>query len=451
MAGLLDAFGDENARFNLGLLAAAAPRFDGANDGQRIMEALQGVDSWKQKQAQAKMQQMQMEAYQAQAEQAKQEREQRARISAGIGQFFKQGQPALAPLMGDASSGILPSNGRAAVAPSFDANGAASFLAQQGDYNGALGMMDKFKPAAVKLKNVEQMRDPQTGQLVNVALYENGETKVLPYGVKPDIQILGMGDRQQVVDKNAVQGGESFRMGQSPDSKASNAVAWANHGLSRERLNFDRAGGAEGAKPQLVDGQWVYKPDAQNPQGRVVPVAGIADKPLNESQGAATNFGNRALQAHQLLSALEEKGAGQPGNIKRFMTAATPGLGMGLDESVGTMTNWTQSKAQQSAEQAQRNFITAVLRKESGASISPGEYSTAAQIYFPQPNDDAETRKQKAQTRESAIEGLKMQAGPGAKYIGAKNTGGASGDFGGGFADPSKESRYQEWKRRNGG
>ena len=283
MAGLLDAFGDENARFSLGLLAAAAPRFDGANDGQRIMEALQGVDSWKQKQAQAKMQQMQMEAYQAQAEQAKQEREQRARISAGIGQFFKQGQPALAPLMGDASSGILPSNGRAAVAPSFDANGAASFLAQQGDYNGALGMMDKFKPAAVKLKNVEQMRDPQTGQLVNVALYENGETKVLPYGVKPDIQILGMGDRQQVVDKNAVQGGESFRMGQSPDSKASNAVAWANHGLSRERLNFDKMGGMEGVKPKLVGDQWVAAPSDMR-AGEVRPaMPSVARKDANEA------------------------------------------------------------------------------------------------------------------------------------------------------------------------
>jgi hypothetical protein len=283
MAGLLDAFGDDNTRFSLGLLAAAGPRFDGANDGQRIQEALMGMDAYKKQQAQSKMQQMQMEAYQAQAEQAKQEREQRARISAGMGQFFKQGQPALAPLMGDPSTGILPSNGRAAVAPSFDADGAASFLAQQGDYNGALGMMEKFKPAAVKLKNVEQMRDPQTGQLVNVALYENGETKVLPYGVKPDIQILGMGDRQQVVDKNAVQGGESFRMGQSPDSKASSAVAWANHSLSRERLNFDKMGGTEGVKPKLVGDQWVTAPSDMR-AGEVRPaMPSAARKDANEA------------------------------------------------------------------------------------------------------------------------------------------------------------------------
>lgn len=72
MAGLLDAFGDENTRFSLGLLAAAGPRFDGANDGQRIQEALQGMDAYKQRQTQAQMQKMQMEQMQSQI--AKQKR-----------------------------------------------------------------------------------------------------------------------------------------------------------------------------------------------------------------------------------------------------------------------------------------------------------------------------------------------------------------------------------------
>lgn len=72
MAGLLDAFGDENTRFSLGLLAAAGPRFDGANDGQRIQEALQGMDAYKQRQTQAQMQKMQMEQMQNQIAKQKQ-------------------------------------------------------------------------------------------------------------------------------------------------------------------------------------------------------------------------------------------------------------------------------------------------------------------------------------------------------------------------------------------
>ena len=128
MAGLLDAFGDENARFSLGLLAAAAPRFDGANDGQRIMEALQGVDSWKQKQAQAKMQQMQMEQMQSQVAKQKQMEELAKR-------YATPAAPALPPIQGDAilpdylKSGILPSAGQPAKPAGFDFEGYAQGMA----------------------------------------------------------------------------------------------------------------------------------------------------------------------------------------------------------------------------------------------------------------------------------------------------------------------------------
>lgn len=128
MAGLLDAFGDENARFSLGLLAAAAPRFDGANDGQRIMEALQGVDSWKQKQAQAKMQQMQMEQMQSQVAKQKQMEELAKR-------YATPAAPALSPIQGDAilpdylKSGILPSAGQPAKPAGFDFEGYAQGMA----------------------------------------------------------------------------------------------------------------------------------------------------------------------------------------------------------------------------------------------------------------------------------------------------------------------------------
>ncbi|WP_138514563.1 hypothetical protein [Rhodoferax bucti] len=72
MAGLLDAFGDDNTRFSLGLLAAAGPRFDGANDGQRIQEALAGFDAYKNRQAQGQMQKLQLDAAQAQMAKQKQ-------------------------------------------------------------------------------------------------------------------------------------------------------------------------------------------------------------------------------------------------------------------------------------------------------------------------------------------------------------------------------------------
>lgn len=71
----------------------------------------------------------------------------------------------------------------------------------------------------------------------------------------------------------------------------------ATLGLSREKFNYEKA---NDNKPQLVDGQWIYKPDARNPQGVTVPVAGFQGKPqeafmkaskqLNDLDGALVDY-----------------------------------------------------------------------------------------------------------------------------------------------------------------
>jgi hypothetical protein len=75
------------------------------------------------------------------------------------------------------------------------------------------------------------------------------------------------------------------------------------------------------------------------------------------------------------------------------------------------------SEQQQMYQQAKTNFITAVLRKESGATIQPSEFKTEDEKYFPQAGDTAGVLKQKQKARELAIEAMKIQAGPGAKSI----------------------------------
>jgi len=75
------------------------------------------------------------------------------------------------------------------------------------------------------------------------------------------------------------------------------------------------------------------------------------------------------------------------------------------------------SPEQQQVVNGRINFITAVLRKESGAAISPGEFVTAEKLYFPKPGDDVTVIKQKQRARELAIKAMEIQAGPGAKSI----------------------------------
>lgn len=153
--------------------------------------------------------------------------------------------------------------------------------------------------------------------------------------------------------------------------------------------------------------------------GNAVVIPGF-EKPLTEFQGKSSGFGVRAASAHEQLSALEggalggefdafpgyQNGPVQPGAIKR-MAEAVPWAGEGL----GTALNFTQSAAQQRVDQAQRNFVNATLRQESGAAISPSEWDNAKKQYFPQPGDDASVIEQKRVNREQVISGFKTSAG----------------------------------------
>jgi hypothetical protein len=77
------------------------------------------------------------------------------------------------------------------------------------------------------------------------------------------------------------------------------------------------------------------------------------------------------------------------------------------------------SEEQNNYEQAQENFITAVLRPETGAAVSPTEFAKEKKKYFPEPFDNEKTIKQKQEARRLAIEGIKQTAGPFAKNIDA--------------------------------
>jgi len=63
---------------------------------------------------------------------------------------------------------------------------------------------------------------------------------------------------------------------------------------------------------------------------------------------------------------------------------------------------------QERYEQAQRTFTEARLRRDSGAAIPPEEFANDRLTYFPQPGDTADTLAQKAQSRQVALNGLRV-------------------------------------------
>lgn len=115
-----------------------------------------------------------------------------------------------------------------------------------------------------------------------------------------------------------------------------------------------------------------------------------------EAQAKAAGFSDRMLSSEQAIQAYTPEGM----DIEQKAKAATPLIG-----------NFLVTPEYQQFNQAQRDFINAQLRRESGAVISDEEFANARQQYFPQPGDDQATIERKRINRENAIRSMAFSAG----------------------------------------
>jgi hypothetical protein len=118
---------------------------------------------------------------------------------------------------------------------------------------------------------------------------------------------------------------------------------------------------------------------------------------LNESQSKANLFGNRAQEADKIIAGLAARGIQSPSTAQQL----TGGEGM-----LGSLATALATPEQQQIDQAQRDFINATLRRESGAAISPAEFTNARKQYFVQLGDSPQVIAQKARNRQIAIGGI---------------------------------------------
>lgn len=133
-----------------------------------------------------------------------------------------------------------------------------------------------------------------------------------------------------------------------------------------------------------------------------------AEKPLTVDQAKARQFSTAAENADKLLEEVNYT----PGLIQ------LPGP------------NQLKSGSRQSFEQASRAFVNAILRRESGATITDDEFKNKFKELIPQAGDGKAVLEQKAQARKAAVETIK-QAG-GGSYGEQQNTqegGGGLYDF----------------------
>lgn len=117
----------------------------------------------------------------------------------------------------------------------------------------------------------------------------------------------------------------------------------------------------------------------------------------NEAQSKDSGYANRMFDAEQTLRDPKVIEAGT--SIKQ---AGIEGIPLIPDAAK----NWAHTPEYQKYDQAQRNMINAILRRESGAAISQSEFDNAYKQYIPRVGDSPEKLAEKQRNRQAAIAGI---------------------------------------------
>jgi hypothetical protein len=166
------------------------------------------------------------------------------------------------------------------------------------------------------------------------------------------------------------------------EGAANRGVQYSAQNLTKQRLDFDRSGG-------------VAAVNAKN--GTITP----KNEKLTEGMRNNAMYAQRMTAAEKLLEGTAEQ---KPG-VMETIAGSTPLVGSELGA------NQFRSADRQKAVQAQRDWVRAKLRKESGAAIGVDEMNQEISTYFPQIGDSAEVIAQKKLAREQATQGLIQSSG----------------------------------------
>lgn len=255
-------------------------------------------------------------------------------------------------------------------------------------------------------------------------LYEQYSQQITSMSTKPEalkqfvqgIILSGEKDAMKYIqpDQNAMLSSETSIKTTGMNNAASKYAADTGAKTASNRLEFDKT--VQEQKEARDNGEFetmqgsdgvtyaVYKsgPNA----GKVEPLLlGSSGEPfksqpkgsnaMTEQQSKDALFGGRMQEAQKILLNLEGE------DIKAPVMNSLP-YGDKFSNAWPSALGGASAKQQQYT-QAQRDFINAVLRKESGAVIADSEFANAQKQYFPQIGDSKDVIAQKARNRELAM------------------------------------------------
>src|SRR5574341_283372 len=260
-------------------------------------------------------------------------------------------------------TGTLPQSQMGAprtIPAGFDFAGYADALAQFDPVESARLRASLQKDRTpIKVGRGEALLDPETRQPIYISPVQ-GDASGLGQMIA-EMSALPEGHPMRAIYMQAIQKASTHAPGTS-----------VNVGLQAPTQVIDPSTGQPiliqptnrpGAAPQVLTDPRTGKP------------FGVVAKETNltEGQAKANLFGTRMLESDKIINDLAKQGITAPSAMQQM----TPGGGI-----LGTAATAMATPEQQQVDQAQRDFINAVLRRESGAAISPSEFDNARKQYF---------------------------------------------------------------------
>jgi hypothetical protein len=191
---------------------------------------------------------------------------------------------------------------------------------------------------------------------------------------------------------------------QTPDSIASNArmaaEGAANRAVTMRGQNLTDARARETNSPNAkAPAGYRFLPDGSLEAIK----GGPADKKMLSTEKITEGMRSTGQYAARMKAAEDLLG---------LTTEQAPGIGEKIMGALGeTSANITRSPDRQKALQAQRDWVRAKLRKESGAAIGVDEMNNEILTYFPQIGDSQSVIDQKKIARDQAVSGMIESSG----------------------------------------
>ena len=246
----------------------------------------------------------------------------------------------------------------------------------------AVNVNKEFGPKPKTLKDQKVLT--KDGKRVVVNVYNDGTYEMLPFD--PDKEKLHFANTGATVasgfdpysGQQVTQGAQATM---DPAQADASKRGWANLGLERDKFGYEKQKSAEGGavKPTFHEGQWVYPPTPDAPQGRAAAVPGFQYK---MPEAIRKELASIDAQANIIDSAMRD--------VKKHPSAFSAARGMAT--LAGTISESVAGRLDSKNERETRayvfNIVSKVINERAGAAQSKQELARL-RSFLPSETDNA--------------------------------------------------------------